>query len=568
MLLGWLGLLLPAALGSQAVAAQAQPESLGLFEAYERALAHAPVVSERRALLAAGESTVDQAKALRLPNISVDARYTDSEYETGDVRINPETGRREQVLTTTREDSYNYGINLSQPIYDRNVSTGLAEARARRGVAEAQLAATRQELASQVAQAYLRVLRAKTTRDLAEAEAEAYRARWQQMQRRLERDLATRVDVLDAQVRFDRARSDIAKANNELDAARLDLERLTGAYPARLRAAEPRAMPLPAAPDEARIQAWMDQAGRDNPAVSVEQQRLRQARETIAVRQAERFPRLSLEARYSDTNATDQLIQGEDARVLLRVQMPLYTGGGLSAGVDEARARQRAQAAALDDARRQAMIDARATANELRNARERIQVSRQALTTAEAQVEATERGLDVGLRDLVELLDAAPSSLASAATWPRPPTTTSSPRCGSRPSPARLSRRRCVRSTSATWTRGWNWQVETPSLEAGDLHRSHSSADDRHRRVHPAPYRGTACHPRGGRALWLQPLGCTAPGVRPAAAGGVCAPAPGRAGTQHTAPRPAPARHAGAKSGPAAHGRGRLSRAQLPPGAF
>jgi outer membrane protein len=379
---------------------------LTLSGAYQQALEHAPVISEQRALLEAGDSAVDQAKALRLPNLSVDARYTDSRYETADVRTNPLTGQRERVLTTTNEESYNYGLNLTQPLYDRGVAAGLDEARARRSVAEAQLNATRQELASQVAQAYLRVLRAKTTRDLAESEMQAYRLRWQQMQKRLERDLASRVDVLDAQVRYDRARSDIAEATNELDAARLDLERLTGAYPSQLRAADPMAMPLSETPNDGRIRQWMDDAARQSPIVTVEQQRLQQASEAIAVRQAERFPRFSLEARYSDTDATDQLIQGEDARVLLRLQMPLFTGGGLTAGVDEARAQQRAQAAVLEDSRRQAMIDARAAANELRNTRERIAVSRQALETAEAQVEATERGLDVGLRDLVELLDA------------------------------------------------------------------------------------------------------------------------------------------------------------------
>jgi outer membrane protein len=250
------------------------------------------------------------------------------------------------------------------------------------------------------------VLRARATRSLAEAEADAYRARWNQMQRRLERSLATRVDVLDAKVRFETALSDIAQASNELDAARLGLERLTGRNPGSLRAAEPGSMTLAETPTDTRVDEWMRQAGRENPTVAVERERLTQTRETIDVRQAERFPRVSLEARYSDTNATDQLIQGTDARVLLRVQMPLFSGGGLSAGVDEARARRMAQSAALDDARRQAVIDTRAAVNELRNAQRRIRVSRQALTTAETQVEASEEGLEVGVRDLVEVLDA------------------------------------------------------------------------------------------------------------------------------------------------------------------
>ena len=297
-------------------------EAPGLFQSYQQALEHAPVIDERQALRAAGEEVVDQAKARRLPNISLDARYTDSRYETDT------GGPFRQELSTTREESYNYGLNLTQPIYDRSVSSRLREAKARRQVADAELQATRQSLAAQVAEAYLRVLRARATRSLAQAESQAYRARWDQMEQRLERNLASRVDVLDAQVRFETALSDIAQAANELEAARLGLERLTGSSPTSLRAANPNGMSLRDTPTDQRIAGWLEQAGRRNPTVAVERERLAQSRETVDVRQAERFPTLSLEARYSDTNATDQLIQGSDARVLLRVQMPLFTGGG------------------------------------------------------------------------------------------------------------------------------------------------------------------------------------------------------------------------------------------------
>lgn len=378
----------------------------GLYQSYVAALEQAPIIRERQALARAGDEVVNQAKALRLPNVSVDARYTDSEYETGDVRINPRTGRREQVLATTREESYNYGVNLTQPIYDRGVSTNLAEARARRGVADAELTATRKDLAAQVAEAYLRILRARAERELAQAEAKAYMARWRQMQERVDRALSSRIDVLDARVEYETALSDIARARNDLDAARLDLKRLTGTSVERLRAASLKAISFEEAPSPADVDEWLEQAATASPGVAVARERLEQARETVSVRQAERFPRLSLEARYSDTNATDQLIQGTDARVLLRLQVPIFSGGGLTAGVDEARARRIAQSASLDNARRQAAIDAQAAVNELKNAQRRVQVAQRAVTTATTQVEAAEQGLSVGLRDEVAVFEA------------------------------------------------------------------------------------------------------------------------------------------------------------------
>ncbi|MDR9455725.1 MAG: TolC family outer membrane protein [Spiribacter sp.] len=392
--------------GPAAAQSNTDEEPIGLFTAYQQALDQAPVIGERRALLEASDEVVNQAKARRWPTLSANARYTDSEYETSDVQFDPETGQRTEGLATTKEDSYNYGIDLAQPLYDRSVSKGVAEARSRRAVANVELAATRQDLASEVAQAYLRALRARATRELAEAEAEAYRTRWNQMERQLERNLASRVDVLDARVRYETALSDIAEAENELDAARLGLERLTGAYPQTLRSADPRSMAIEAPPTDSRVAVLMEEAGETNPQVDVQRERLGLAQDTVSVRQAERFPTITLEARYSDTNATDRVVQGEDARVQLMVQMPLFSGGGVSAGIAEARARKRAQRSALDNARREAMIETRQAVNELRSAYRRIEVSRQAAQTAEAQVEAVEQGLGVGLRDLVEVLDA------------------------------------------------------------------------------------------------------------------------------------------------------------------
>lgn len=112
----------------------------------------------------------------------------------------------------------------------------------------------------------------------------------QQMQARLERGLANRMDLLKAQVRLDEARARIADARNRLEVVRLELERLTGEPVQRLRAAIPKDMVSAQPPDNATICVWKKTATADNPQVQVALQRLKTAREQVDVAQAERHP--------------------------------------------------------------------------------------------------------------------------------------------------------------------------------------------------------------------------------------------------------------------------------------
>lgn len=378
----------------------------GLTAVYEHALESAPTVDEKRALERAARAGIDEAEGRRLPEVKADATYTESEYETGTTRVDPQNPlQRERVIETTEEESYRYGLNLTQPLYNKQITTALDEARSRATLAESETRATKGRLAGQVAEAYLRILRARETLRLAEAEREAYRLRVEQLENRLDRGLASRVDVLDARVRVDEARTEGLRAQNELELARLDLERLAGVRISRLRGASPETAVLSQPPSPAEVDQLQRAAGIENPEVSVAIAERDVASRTVASRQAAYHPQLTFQARYSDTNATDQLVQGEDQRIYLSLDVPLYSGGQRAAGVAEARARKQAARSRVLERRRQAVIETRRLANDLRNAYQRVDTARQSLATAEEQLNATERGLQAGIRDRVEVFD-------------------------------------------------------------------------------------------------------------------------------------------------------------------
>lgn len=403
------GLLLASllALASPAPAANGEePGLLTLTGAVALAGEGAPVTRAGRFAIAAEEEAAEQARARLLPNVTTDASIAYSEFETSRSTIDPQTLAFESRTEEVEQSSRSVGLSLSQPVYDREAWTNLTRAQTRTDLARTQLGASRQQVTRQVAETYLTVLRERETLGLAQAERRALQLRVEQLRDRAERGLSTRLDVLDAQVRLEEVEARIAAAENAADAAVIELQRLIGQPFEALQGADVSAVEGRAPPTSEQIAAWSQGAVSRSPDVRVAEQELAVARDTVEVRSSARYPRLSVEARYSDTDRTDQVVSGEQARVMLQLRMPLYSGGGVSAGVEEARARAQAQQARLDEARRAGFVEVRRVANELRAAVRSIGVLQRSLETSRERVRAVERGLGVGLRDQVELLEA------------------------------------------------------------------------------------------------------------------------------------------------------------------
>ena len=394
------------ALGCAMITPVVAGESVSLARAYELALANAPALRAAKYGVEARSGAVERARGERLPTLSLDASQARSQFDAADTAIDPTTLERRLSVTEIEETQTSVGLTLSQPIYDRGISQAIDRAESERAAAEKQLAARRETIAIDIARAYVNVLRERAAVRLGRAEKRAFRFQVQRMQQRLERGLGDRLELLEAKGRVDDARQRIAASENELEVARLELERLIGEPVSHMRAAKPQAMFGTAMPDKKQLQEWQQLAVRSNPSVRVASQRLETRREAVDEARAGHFPRLSFQLSARDTDRTDQVTSGESVRAMLQFEMPLYSGGRVSAGVDEAAAEAAQQQAQLDEARRKAVLDVRRAANELRSAVKRLEVFEGSLRTATTAVEQARKGVGSGLRERVELLDA------------------------------------------------------------------------------------------------------------------------------------------------------------------
>lgn len=380
-------------------------DAIGLTEAFGLAIAHDARLASVKSAASAERYRVDEAKGRLWPKVSADASYVVSQYERNVVERDPATLEVSRSIQEQEQNSYSWGLTLEQPLWNMELFQRLDYAGQRVVLADAEVQKERQAVAERVAEGYFRILLARHNVALAKAEVESFRARLEQQKRLLEKGLATRSDWLESKVRLEQAESRQIEAHNELDVSQLRLERLVGIP---LEGRIPQVKPESTAGFvlEHPSRQWVDEALQFNPDIRIAEESIAVSREETDIARARRYPTLAFQARYSDTNSLDQVIGGEDKRVYVQAQMPIYQGGSLRAGVKAAEETTAGRMESLRDAQREAEVTTRETINQFNSASERVQSLLTSLETGKAVVDEVESAHALGLKDFVEVLDA------------------------------------------------------------------------------------------------------------------------------------------------------------------
>jgi outer membrane protein len=110
---------------------------------------------------------------------------------------------------------------------------------------------------------------------------------------------------------------------------------------------------------------------------------------------------------YSNGSVTG--LGGADAKIAtigLQFQIPIYQGGYINSKVREASANQQKASEDLESAKRQADLDARSAYLNLVSSVAQIKAYEQALGSSQSQLDSTNLGYEVGVRNSVEVLNA------------------------------------------------------------------------------------------------------------------------------------------------------------------
>ncbi|NYS60346.1 TolC family outer membrane protein [Vreelandella salicampi] len=392
------------ALGDAGAAKTQLPSLPALFA---RALDNDAELTRQRYELEATREEIALARSQLLPQVTASGSYL--WQDSSNIQTEPDDFGLDQPSQRPGEiDETFWQVQLQQPLFSLERWRGMDVANAQVSTAELQLAVVERDLALSVSEAYVQAYLASQRLGLLNSQQESLKLQTRQAQRAFDLGVGNRVDLLEAQSRFDQAIADAVEAENELDNALSELARLTGTRPDMRGLAVGELANVSLDSDWGAPDDWVAQVGK-NLDVLLAQEEKRISQEETSTRQAGYFPELNLNMSYSDRESDDELRSSEDYRASVELSMPLYRGGYTNASVRQGEKRIKASQAGVDNQRNLAVQEVRTRLRSLNGGIRRLEALSQAIESSQLFLNAAERGEQLGLRDLVDVLDARAS---------------------------------------------------------------------------------------------------------------------------------------------------------------
>lgn len=355
-----------------------------LLDLYQKALNEDPQLKAAEATFQADAETSNQARSALLPqaNLSANTTRTDNRIIDG--------------------NNHGYTLSLTQPLFDARAWFTFRRGQLLEEQAQLVFASAQQDLILRSIDAYLGVLRAQSTLELAQARERALSRRLEQVEAQFEVGLIAVTDVLDSRASYDDAAVQLIDAQGALSNSFEALERLAGSALDNVQPLNPDYPIQSVEPTDPS--AWLDRAFEGNLNYRISQYNSQAARRSLQAARSERLPRLAVEAQGGES--TELGDWRETNSIALTLSVPLYTGGSLSSGVREADQRNRAALFNQEDQRRALRVQTRSLLRDLNTSVESVKARAQSIKSRETALQANEEGFSVGTRNVVDVLDA------------------------------------------------------------------------------------------------------------------------------------------------------------------
>ena len=333
-----------------------------------------------------------QARAALLPQLSGDASITRSRTEPEGVSGS---------YTSTRRS---YGLGASQTLFNWGQFSSLRAQRALSQAADYDLDAANDSLMVRTATAYFDVLVAIESLAAAETNEAAGKRQFDYADKRLEVGLAPITDVHEARAQFDSARAKVITSRNALKDNYEALTEITGQPVSNLKG-----LPddfRPQLPSDYSADGWVETALAQNPALKSTEFQVQSADANVSTARAGHLPTLSFGASYGRDAAWGftPASNGDSQSIGLTLSVPIFSGGATQSRVRQALANRDAAQDGYEQQKRAIVRNTRNAYQTLEAGISEIEARRLALVSANAAYEASQVGLEVGTRTVLDVL--------------------------------------------------------------------------------------------------------------------------------------------------------------------
>lgn len=384
-------------------AAPAVAQDIGAFgAAFDAALANDAEYRASRFELEAREQAAPIARAGLLPNVS--ASYANSQVR----------GERESLNTLGQDFNQRldyrtpmWALQLRTPLLDMQAFKRYESARSQVDGARFVFVARGYELLDRFAGAYVQRLLAEEVLSLAQAQVEALELQRDFAERRFRGGEATRTDIAEAAAGLAISRAQRIEALDQRDVAQRTLARITGVAAPPLRG-------LPPAPTSVTLPAievveWITLAGVQNPGLQARRYLLESARYEAERNRAGHLPRVDLVASAMDSQNESISTLNQRVRqynVGVQVNLPLFAGGAVDAGVTQAQAEVSRLQAQVDGDLETLDVDIRRQHQLMTTGQTKAEALQQAVVAGAVALEGNQRGLSSGVKTTMDVVEA------------------------------------------------------------------------------------------------------------------------------------------------------------------
>lgn len=364
-----------------------------LWGIYQEAVKADPIVLQSAAEKERAFEAINASRAPLLPQIKLSADYT---------RVYSNQDSRESKGPAV-------GLNLVQSLYDSSNWINLSQSEKSAHYADLGYALALQNLMVRTTSAYFNVLKAYDDVEFVGAEKNAISRQLEQTKQRFEVGLSAITDVHEAQAEYDLAIAREITLRNALESAYQGVREITGLDHRSLNVLDT-ARFAPALPTPESANGWYKLAEDSSLELARAKVQTDIAQEQIDLAQAGHKPTLDLVAgsQYSDRDSKNPAVSDgstTDNSIGLQLNVPIYSGGGISSAVKQAQFQYVAASERLNETQRsvyRSTIDAH---NTLSAALSAIHAYEQTVLSRQSALDATSAGFEVGTRTIVDVLN-------------------------------------------------------------------------------------------------------------------------------------------------------------------
>jgi len=360
-------------------------------DAYKQALDYEAKVQSYSYQILAKEEDIKQAKSRLYPKIDLVGSATSRYY-----KLNAREEKRDEQYYTVR-------LSAELPIYHPEYYNNIEQSKLKYKYADFYLKQLKQELAYNVTDSFMLIVRAKNSLSVALAYFQANKVRYEQIEKMYSKRLANKMDLLASKVTYEQSKIKVNTEKQNLRLAKFKFKNLTSIEDSDIPAINLENIDI----SKLIIFDKKDDLNSKNIEIKKSNLNINLTKKQIKNSFYGHYPKVDLSASTSKFDTSNIYTDYDnDSRIMLSIKIPLYQGGYVDSQVSKFKYLLSSADEDLKEVKRDTISNYEELSINLKTAQENIVLYKEAITSAKLYLHAVNKGYENGLKNLIDVEDA------------------------------------------------------------------------------------------------------------------------------------------------------------------